>query len=213
MSASSSATRSSLANGGNDSARVSELQSEVETMREQIRRMEAENKDLHRRLADAQTRRPSADGAGTGDAGTQQELKQAKETITSLRQENASLHASVHDLRNRLQNAEPMDGELSSHEEVLSLKKQLLKAKRDKDKALKLVIHLIGKDKLADYLQRHNREDNVLDHLVATFGGGAGAPAEPARTTRPRTTPSKSTSTFSPHRSRIDQYFYMASNH
>lgn len=75
-SASSSATRSSLANGGNDSARVSELQSEVETMREQIRRLEAENKDLHRRLADAQTRRPSADGAGTGDAGTQQELKQ-----------------------------------------------------------------------------------------------------------------------------------------
>lgn len=51
----------------------------------------------------------------------------------------------MHDLRNRLQNAEPMDGELSSHEEVLSLKKQLLKAKRDKDKALKLVIHLIGK--------------------------------------------------------------------
>jgi hypothetical protein len=90
-----------------------------------------------------------------------------------LKQENASLHSTVrefsfvrvatggthhcalltttvvvwqvHELRTRLQNAEPMDGELSGHEEILSLRKQLLKAKRDKDKALKLVIQLVGK--------------------------------------------------------------------
>jgi hypothetical protein len=47
----------------------------------------------------------------------------------------------------------------------------LVKAKKDKDKALKLLIQLIGKERIAEHLQQHAGETDVLDSLINAFSG------------------------------------------
>lgn len=47
---------------------------------------------------------------------------------------------------------------------------QYLKAKRDKEKALKLLIQLIGKEKLQKHIQTHAGSPDLLDSIVQAFG-------------------------------------------
>jgi Trk-type K+ transport system membrane component len=46
----------------------------------------------------------------------------------------------------------------------------LIKAKRDKEKALKLVVAIIGKDCVLNHLQKNAGSADILDTLVAAFG-------------------------------------------
>jgi hypothetical protein len=47
----------------------------------------------------------------------------------------------------------------------------LVKAKKDKDKALKLLIQVIGKERIADHLQSHAGEEDILESLITSFSG------------------------------------------
>ena len=44
-----------------------------------------------------------------------------------------------------------------------------MKAKKDKEKALKLVVSLIGRDKVLEHLQKNDGKQDILDTLVANF--------------------------------------------
>jgi hypothetical protein len=46
----------------------------------------------------------------------------------------------------------------------------LVKAKRDKEKALKLVVAIIGKDRVLGHLQKNAGSADILDSLVGAFG-------------------------------------------
>ena len=45
-----------------------------------------------------------------------------------------------------------------------------MKAKKDKEKALKLLIQLIGKEKLQKHIQTHAGSPDLLDSIVQAFG-------------------------------------------
>jgi cystathionine beta-lyase len=51
------------------------------------------------------------------------------------------------------------------------LESQLIKAKRDKDKAIRLVILLIGKDKVAEFLKNHHKIQSVIYPGFHSFKG------------------------------------------
>ena len=50
------------------------------------------------------------------------------------------------------------------------LLEQLVRAKRDKEKALRLLISIVGKDRVLEHLQKHAGAADVLDSLVLAFG-------------------------------------------
>ena len=50
------------------------------------------------------------------------------------------------------------------------LEGQYLKVKADKDKALKLLIQLIGKERLQKHIQTHAGSPDLLDSIISTFG-------------------------------------------
>jgi len=49
----------------------------------------------------------------------------------------------------------------------------LLKAKKEKEKALKLLIQVVGKDKLANHLQTHSGSPDILQSIIGAFGASS----------------------------------------
>jgi hypothetical protein len=54
-------------------------------------------------------------------------------------------------------------------ERMKEMEKQLLKMKEDKDKVVRLIILLIGKDRMSTFLKNHANDDDILSALVDTF--------------------------------------------
>ena len=124
----------------------------------------------------------------------EEQLERAHASIVTLKHDKNALKLSIRELQTRLTNAQvhkKNGGEeakaqtaagvqeaMKRGEREKDLEKQLIKAKKDKDKSLKLLIQLIGKDRIAEHLQQHAGEGDVLDSLVAhfsgTLGGGGG---------------------------------------
>lgn len=48
----------------------------------------------------------------------------------------------------------------------------LLKTKRDKDKAIRLIIQIVGKDRISSFLTRHAGTPDILDRLLEYFATG-----------------------------------------
>ena len=59
------------------------------------------------------------------------------------------------------------------------LKKLLEKTKEEKDKAIRALIHVIGKEKVADFLQKNAGAPNILDELLKRFSNIGKANADP----------------------------------
>ncbi len=67
------------------------------------------------------------------------------------------------------------------------------KTKKDKDKAIKIIIQLIGKERVASFLNQNAGSMDILDKLLETFGqdgtgavGGNASTSPSARSPPPR---------------------------
>jgi hypothetical protein len=56
-------------------------------------------------------------------------------------------------------------------QDTANLKDMYVKAKQEKDKAVRALIHVIGKDRVAAFLHKNAGSANILDLLLETFGG------------------------------------------
>lgn len=53
----------------------------------------------------------------------------------------------------------------------------LQKNKKEKDKAIKLIVQIIGKDRISNFLARNAGAPDILDKLLEHFGDGSGSPS------------------------------------
>jgi len=198
--------------------------------------------ELKRKLENAEAKLAEGGNTSNGllrEAVLEEQLERAHATIVTLKHDKNALKLSIKELQIRLTNAQV--SKKNGGEEVKSqtaaavqeamkrgerekdLEKQLIKAKKDKDKSLKLLIQLIGKERIAEHLQKHAGEGDVLDSLVTHFsgslGGSGGDDAPPSRNSGAPHSPKKkrilgvakgSVGTMGRPalRSRSDQYFY-----
>ena len=100
---------------------------------------------------------------------TQKENEAVKLSLIELHKEKKQLQLQV-DIAGQGDKNEAMQREsIASAVREKELEKLLLKAKRDKEKALRLVVSLIGRDKVLEHLQKHDGKEDILDALVASF--------------------------------------------
>lgn len=151
--------------------------------------MEIELEELRLKLQRAETKLAQHEkgvGALAREAELENQLEKAHSDLIKMKHEKNALKLSVKELQNRLTQAETggntpaatssnnigtVEAAMRRSEREKDLEKQLVKAKKDKDKALKLVIQLIGKERIADHLQQHAGEADVLDSLISSFSG------------------------------------------
>ena len=151
-----------------------------------IRDLEATIFDLKRKLEKAESRLTQQSfilGSKAREAELEKELDTAYERVNSLKSENGSLQDSVKALHIRLTLAETknnevltipiipkvLENDVKSMERMKEMEKQLLKMKEEKDKVIRLIILLIGKDRMSQFLKTHSTEDDILSALVETF--------------------------------------------
>ena len=155
-----------------------------------IRDLEAVIFDLKRKLEKAESRLTQQSfilGSKAREAELEKELDTSYERINSLKSENGSLQDSVKALQIRLTLAETKNNEalaipiipkvpekdIKTMERMKEMEKQLLKMKDEKDKVVRLIILLIGKDRMSQFLKNHSKEDDILSALVETFSNSA----------------------------------------
>lgn len=155
-----------------------------------IRDLEALNFDLKRKLEKAESRLAQQSFilcSKEREAELEKELDKSYDRINTLKSENSSLHDSVKALQIRLTLAETKSNEIISKpiipmipekdiknmERMKEMEKQLLKMKEDKDKVIRLIILLIGKDRMSTFLKNHANDDDILSALVDTFSNGS----------------------------------------
>ena len=154
-----------------------------------IRDLEAVIFDLKRKLEKAESRLNQQSfilGSKAREAELEKELDTSYERINALKTENGSLQDSVKALQIRLTLAETKNNEalaipiipkvpekdIKSMERMKEMEKQLLKMKDEKDKVVRLIILLIGKDRMSQFLKTHSNEDDILSALVENFSNG-----------------------------------------
>ena len=126
----------------------------------------------------------------------ERDLEEAHKRIIDLRADKASLESSVKELQTRLTQEQSRNGTSSSSnssnsksnhtnassmaaalrdaqqrgEREKELQTLLIRTKTDKDKAIKVIINLIGKEKMSAFLNQHAGSTDILDAMVNTFG-------------------------------------------
>jgi hypothetical protein len=164
----------STANMLRERNRLKELESEVFELRNKLERAES-----------ILSQQSGLSGSLRREAALEKDLDMAYDKINLIKSEKSSLETSVKALQLRLTLAESqeenvvtphtdsvlMQSALKNSEREKDLETQLLKAKRDKDKAIRLVIRLIGKERVAEFLLHSSGSTDVLDALVETFSG------------------------------------------
>ena len=117
----------------------------------------------------------------------ERDLDEAHRRIIDLRSEKVSLETSVKELQSRLTQEQSKNGSGSSRggsqsaaaalsaaqhrgEREKELQTLLIKAKTDKDKAIRVIINLVGKEKMAEFLNQHAGSPDILDAMVTSFG-------------------------------------------
>jgi hypothetical protein len=92
--------------------------------------------------------------------------------------------------------------------EMSSLRDQLHRARKEKDKALKLVIKIVGKAAIAQHLKAHEGTGDGLATLVESFGGaGVGAGSPKKKPGMGLASPRKGSPGAEFKRSRMDSYY------
>ena len=103
-----------------------------------------------------------------------EDLDQARKDLVDARKTISDLQRSASRMANQTPSGVGLDmGELKS------LREQLFRTKKEKEKALKLVVKLVGKDNLARHMKLHETTGDGLAALVNSYGGtgvGKGSP-------------------------------------
>jgi hypothetical protein len=163
-----------------DGARVQELEEEIDELRRKLERAEA-------RLA----QKEGNAGSLSREVALEKELDEAHEKLLSLRQDKTTLEASVRELQSRLASMDhgmdaghssfksrtpfadaassEVDSALKRSEREKDLEMMLLKTKKDKDKAIRIIVQIIGKDRIAAFLNRNAGSADILDKLLEYF--------------------------------------------
>lgn len=205
-----------------EKAKSKGLNAELEAMNKKIKSLEKENATMLKRVEEGEKGNKSRrDSAAFQDSISM--LAQKTEDVDKLRAELNEAKKTSDELRRSNQKYQAAGPRLDVREEG-TLKEQLLRMKKDKDKALKLVVKLIGKDQLAKHMKLHETTNDGLSSLVDSFGG-VGVGGGKGRSNSPRrTSPNKMNATLigtqsgtppgsfkSPSkRSRMDSYFRSA---
>jgi hypothetical protein len=167
--------------------RVRELEEEVQELRRKLERAEA-------RL----TQRDGGAGSMAREVALEKELDDVHSKLLNARQDKQVLENSVRELQSRLAALEHtqfsneggktftlfnmnsgfpgsgggddmMDVMLRKGEREKELENMLLKTKRDKDKAIRIIVQIIGKDRIGTFLNRHAGSPDILDKLLEHF--------------------------------------------
>jgi len=137
------------------------------------------------RLAQA----PGSAGALSRETELEKDLEAAQNKCMNLRHEKKSLEMTIRELQMRLTEADSaqlmaagsslmMADSLSpaarqNRPREKDLEEQLVKAKKDKDKAIRVLIQIIGKEKVNDFLTKNAGNPDILDALLANFSSTA----------------------------------------
>jgi hypothetical protein len=157
---------------------------------ERIKDLEAEVFDLQRKLDRSNSRlaqQPGSADALSRETELENELSSATEKLVTQRNINRSLEVTVKELQKRLTQAEHdllvggnqhhhhsqtnenMDFNEGQKSRVTLLEEHLVKTKRDKDRAIRVLISILGKDKIASFLDKHAGSPDILDALQQHF--------------------------------------------
>lgn len=162
-----------------------------------IKELEDENAALNAKLVRAASRIADLQASGKASQDSksliareqdlERELDAAQDRIRKSMQENKSLEKTVTALRQQLTAAEakrdyphgsdmgsssmPATTNLRRAQETEKLKEMYEKAKLEKDKAIRALIHVIGKDRVAAFLHKNAGSSNILDSLLEQFAG------------------------------------------
>jgi hypothetical protein len=156
---------------------------------ERIKDLEAEVFDLQRKLDRSNSRlaqQPGSADALSRETELENELSSSTEKLVTQRNVNRSLEVTVKELQKRLTQAEHdllvggahnqnsqisdnMDFNEGQKSRVTLLEEHLVKTKRDKDRAIRVLISILGKDKIASFLDIHAGSPDILDALQQHF--------------------------------------------
>jgi hypothetical protein len=113
------------------------------------------------------------------------ELQEALNQIAVLKQDKQTMQTSIEELQSKLTQAETanaanasssvdnmtMEALLKKGKREKLLESHLVKAKKDKDKAVKIIIQLIGKGKINDFMSNKSKDGtDALDEIAELFG-------------------------------------------
>jgi len=137
--------------------REQQLEKELDSSQDRIRKAAQENKMLERTVTALRQQLTAVEakkdfGVGVGGGGGGGDFSYSGTTGNAM-----GLSAAAGGVR-RAQERDP-------------LKEMLIKAKQEKDKAVRALIHIIGKDRVAAFLHKNAGAPNILDALLETFGG------------------------------------------
>jgi hypothetical protein len=159
---------------------VSDLENQLSAERRSVQSLKDENQVLKDRVSEAEgpnaKRRDSAafknlmDLKGGGDEElriVREELRDAKSTIDQMK---ASAKQSSYSGPDPSGSVSSERG-LNEMAEMSNMRKQLTQARADKEKALKIVVKIIGKKKMAAHLKEHEHSGDALASLIGKFSG------------------------------------------
>ena len=180
-----------------DDKKIFDLERETDTLRKRISEVEA---------APGKQRRDSAAFADSINL-----MATKSEEIDKIRADLLEARKTIEDLKRNSKNISAPAGTSSSLDmkEMSSLREQLYRTKKEKEKALKLVIKMVGKQNLAQHLKLHESTGDGLSSLVASFGGmGTGSRPNAAASPKKPNGPSMLNSPGSEYkRSRVESYY------
>lgn len=166
---------------------------------DRIRELEAEVYGLKVKLDRSETKLHQAGERSMkiSQKETEEELKDAHKRVLEIKAEKVALMHSVEELQRMLtleqQKVREMEQGLAGlsrgpgdvplvsvehsvkrSERERELEMQLIKAKREKEKAVRLVVTLLGRDNVAEFLHDHAGSPSILDDLIGSFAPGVG---------------------------------------
>lgn len=95
---------------------------------------------------------------------------------------------------------------LNRYEMIKNLESQLLRANEERDRAVAVLIHVIGTEKINKLLKRHQNSTNIFDAIQSEFSKSEQLDSQRVSAAT-REVKSSSSKYSAPMRSRMDEYF------
>ncbi|GMH60133.1 hypothetical protein TrRE_jg3481, partial [Triparma retinervis] len=180
-----------------DGKKIFDLERESETLKKRISEVES---------APGRQRRDSAAFADSISL-----MASKTEEIDKIRAELLEARKTISDLKLTSSNASAPPGTKPSLDmrEMTSLRSQLDRCRKEKEKALRLVVKMVGKHNMAAHLRLHETTGDGLKSLVESYGGmGTGGRTEGRISPKKPGGPSMINSPGSEYkRSRVESYY------